>query len=296
MDGIVKDNAYKSKNVQKSSLSKRNIQKFFANKLAIVGLCIVLFFILTAAFAPLLTKHDPSFVSPPDRFKPMSAENWLGTDNGGRDLVARLLYGGRVSIFVGVAGSVGAALIGVILGCCAGYIGGKVDTVVVFLCEVFQSFPQLIIVLIFIAMTGRGLENLIIIFCMTGWMSCARLVRNKILSLKEEPFVERCRANGISVASIMFSHLLPNTLGPVIVSVTMGTAGFVLQEAALSFLGLGVATSIPTWGNVINAAKSFNIFQNYPALWIAPGVTITLFVLGINFFGDGLRDVFDATQ
>ena len=296
MEVLYQNSPFVPKSIKKSSLAKRNIQKFYANKLAVAGLLIVSAFILLTILAPLLNTHDPSLVSPADRFKPISAEHWLGTDSGGRDVVARLLYGGRVSIFVGMLSAMGSALLGVILGCSAGYLGGKVDTVVVFLCEVFQSFPQTIIVLIFIALTGRGLNNLIIIFCFTGWMSCARLVRGKVLSLKEEPFVERCKANGVSVLSIMFRHLLPNTLGPITVSVTMGTAGFVLQEAALSFLGLGVASSIPTWGNVINAARSFDIFQNYPVLWIAPGVTISLFVLGINFFGDGLRDVFDATQ
>ncbi len=282
--------------IKKSSLAKRNVQKFLSNKLAIVGLSIVAIFVLLAVCAPLLTPYDPSLVDPANRLLPVSAEHPLGTDNAGRDTFSRLLYGGRVSIFVGVMGSLGAALVGVILGCVAGYIGGKVDSVIVFFCEIFTTFPQTILVLILVAISGRGLSNLIIIFCLTGWMSTARLVRSRILSLREEPFVESCRANGIGGTSIMFRHLLPNTLGPVIVAVTMGTAGFVLQEAALSFLGLGVASTIPTWGNVINAAKSLNIFQNYPVLWIAPGLTISLFVLGINFFGDGLRDVFDATQ
>jgi peptide/nickel transport system permease protein len=280
----------------KSSLAKRNLQKFFSNRLAIIGLVIITILIMMSLCAPFITPYDPSFVDPSQRLLPPSSEHLLGTDNAGRDVFTRLVYGGRVSIFVGIASAVGASAIGIILGCISGYFGGKVDAVILYCCEIFTSFPRNILVLIMVGFAGRGLSNLIIIFCITGWMGVARIVRSKIMSLREEPFVESCRANGISGTSIMFRHLLPNTLGPVIVSVTLSTAGFVLQESALSFLGIGVPPDIATWGNVINAAKSFNIFQNYPALWIAPGAMISLFVLGINFFGDGLRDVFDATQ
>lgn len=287
--------AYNKKPI-KSSLAKRNLQKFAKNKLAIVGFLIMLIFCLSAIFAPLLTDEDPSRVEPSKRRLPVSAEHPLGTDNAGRDTVARLLYGGRISIAVGLSASLGAALIGCILGCVSGYYGGKIDSVIVYFCEIFTTFPQIMLVLVLVGISGRSLLNLVLIFCLTGWMSTTRLVRGRVLSLKAEPFVECCQANGISGISIMFRHILPNTLGPVMVSITMQTAGFVLSEASLSFLGLGVPSSIPTWGNVINAAKSFNIFQNYPVLWIAPGIVISLFVLGVNFFGDGLRDVFDATQ
>jgi peptide/nickel transport system permease protein len=282
--------------IKKSSLTKRNIDKFMKNKLAVVGLFILLFFTIGAIFAPLLTSHDPSFVNPSQRLRPVSAEHPLGTDSAGRDTFTRLLYGGRISIAVGLSAALGSAIIGCLLGCIAGYYGGRLDSFIIYICEIFTTFPQIMLVLILVGLTGRSLVNLVLIFCFTGWMGTTRLVRSKVLSLKTEPFVESCQANGISGASIMFNHILPNTLGPVIVAITMQTAGFVLAEAALSFLGMGVPTSIPTWGNVINAAASFNIFQNYPVLWIAPGIVISLFVLGVNFFGDGLRDVFDATQ
>ncbi len=282
--------------VSRYSLAKRNLHKFLENKLAIVGLCIMLVFTLCAIFAPFLSPYDPSFVDPSVRLRPVSSEHPLGTDNAGRDTLARLLYGGRISIAVGLSAALGSALIGCILGCLAGYYGGRLDAFIVYTCEIFTTFPQIMLVLILVGLSGRSLINLVLIFCFTGWMGTARLVRSKVLSLKTEPFVESCRANGISGASIMFNHILPNTLGPVIVAITMQTAGFVLAEAALSFLGMGVPTSIPTWGNVINAAKSFHIFQNYPVLWVVPGIVIALFVLGVNFFGDGLRDVFDAMQ
>jgi len=208
----------------------------------------------------------------------------------------RLLYGGRVSILIGVVSAVGASLIGVILGCISGYFGRKVDSVILFVSETFMIFPDILLIMILVGFAGRGLLNLILIFSITGWTRAQRIVRGKFLSLREEPFVESCRANGISKLSIMFKHLLPNTLGPVIVNITLLTAGYVLAEAGLSFIGLGVEPTIPTWGNIINAAKSLLVMQNHPLLWIAPGIAISLFVLGINFFGDGLRDVFDPTQ
>ena len=280
----------------RSSLARRNLEKFLSNRLAILGLAAVLLLLFASLGAPLLTRYDPSFVDASARFLPPSAEHLLGTDNVGRDVWARILYGGRISIFVGLSGALGAALIGIILGCVSGYFGGRADAVILYFSEIFMAFPKMILILILVGFAGRGLSNLILIFSITGWTSAHRIVRSRILSLREEAFVECCRANGIGGLSIMFNHLLPNTLGPVIVHCTLSTAGYVLAESGLSFLGLGVPPSIPTWGNIINAAKSLLIIQNHPVLWIAPGMAISLFVLSINFFGDGLRDVFDPAQ
>ncbi len=286
----------KQNKIKKSSLAKRNAQKFIHNKLAILGLALLLIVVVLTVAAPLFTRYDPAFNNPSIRYQLPSSEHMLGTDSIGRDVWARLIYGGRFSILIGLASAAGASLIGVILGCVSGYYGGKVDAIIVYISEIFYSFPQLLLVLILVGFAGRGWVNLILIFSLTGWIFGFRVVRSKILSLREETFVESCRANGIGGMSIMFRHMLPNTLGPVIVNATLSTAGFVLQEAALSFIGLGVEANIPTWGNMINAAKSLNVMQNYPMLWIAPGVAISLFVLGINFFGDGLRDVYDPGQ
>lgn len=286
----------KQKKIKKSSLTKRNIQKFMHNKLAIVGLTMLFIVVFLSVAAPLFTKHDPAFNNPSIRYQPPSSEHILGTDSIGRDVWARLIYGGRFSLLIGLASAAGASLIGVILGCVSGYYGGKVDAVIVYISEIFYSFPQLLLVLILVGFAGRGWVNLILIFSFTGWKIGFRIIRSKILSLKEETFVESCRANGIGKLSIMFRHMLPNTLGPVIVGATLSTAGFVLSEAGLSFIGLGVEANLPTWGNIINSAKSFNSMQNYPILWIAPGIAISLFVLGINFFGDGLRDIYDPEQ
>jgi len=279
----------------KSSLAKRNIYKFFTNKLAIFGLSIVVIMVLLSVFGPLFIPYSPTHIDPVNKFLNPSLEHFLGTDQLGRDLLSRLMYGGRVSIFVGVVSSLCAVTVGCVLGCVSGYFGGKVDSITLYISEIFMVFPQILLVLILVGFVGQSLVNLIIIFTVTGWASVHRVVRSRILSLKEETFVESCRANGIGGFSIMFRHLLPNTVGPIIVNVTLATAGFLLQESALSFLNMGVPSETPTWGNIINAAKSLNIIQNHPVMWIAPGLCICLFVLGINFFGDGLRDVLDPT-
>ena len=284
------------KRIQKSSLMKRNFHKFVANKMAIVGLFLILLTILLSVLAPLFTRYDPSLIDPSNRLQPPSADHLLGTDRIGRDLWSRLLYGGRMSIFVGLASALMANFIGVALGCISGFFSGKVDAVILYISEIFMVFPQTILIFIMVGFAGQSISNVIIIFSITGWPNILRIVRSRILSLKEEAFVENCRICGVSSFSIMFRHLLPNTFGPIIVNVSLATAGYVLAEAGLSFIGLGVPSDIPTWGTIINAAKSMQIIQQYPLLWIAPGVMISLFVLGINFFGDGLRDVFDKTQ
>lgn len=286
----------KKNQFKKSSLARRNLQKFTHNRLAIFGIVMLLAMIILSFGAPLFTKHAPDLCDVSIRFQEPTSEHILGTDAVGRDLWSRLLYGGRYSIVIGLSGAIGASIIGIVLGCVGGYYGGIVDTIMLYISEILTSFPQLILVLIFVGFAGRGWMNLIIVFSVTGWTFGYRIVRSRIFSLREEAFVESCKANGIGGMSIMFRHILPNTLGPVMVNLTLMTAGYVLQEAGLSFIGLGVEAHIPTWGNIINAAKSMAVMTNYPMLWIAPGVAISLFVLGVNFFGDGLRDVYDPGQ
>lgn len=282
--------------IAKSSLMKRNLHKFLSNRLAIVGLSIIIILLLMSIFAPLICRYDPYLIDVSQRLQQPSFKHLLGTDNVGRDVFARLLYGGRVSIFIGIISALSTSAIGVLLGAVSGYVGGKVDSVILYISEIFMSFPSMILVLVLVGFLGQGIMNLIIIFSVTGWTSSQRIVRSRIYSLREESFVDGCRASGIGGFSIMFNHLLPNALGPVIVGITLSTGGYVLAEAGLSFIGLGVASTVPTWGNIINAARNLRIMQNYPALWIAPGIIISLFSLGINFFGDGLRDVFDPEQ
>ncbi|WP_223869992.1 ABC transporter permease [Paenibacillus sabuli] len=281
---------------EKSSLAMRNWEKLRRNRLAVTGFVIIALMSLAAILAPLLTPYDPGAVNLAKRVQPPSWAHLLGTDKLGRDVLARLLYGARLSIVIGLCSALGGALIGTVLGCFSGYFGGWFDKVMLRVSELFMTFPQIILILILVVFFGQGVFNLIFIFAITGWSGTYRLVRARFFSLRQESYVEACRAFGIGEASIMFKHILPNTLSPVIVSITLMTAGFILAESGLSFLGLGVPSGIPTWGNIINAAKAIDVIQNNPWLWIPPGVTISLFVLGTNFFGDGLRDVLDPNQ
>ncbi|WP_238177917.1 oligopeptide ABC transporter permease [Paenibacillus contaminans] len=281
---------------QKSSLALRSWNKLRRNKLAMAGFSIIAIMSLAAILAPLLTSYSPNQIDLANRAKPPSWEHWMGTDKIGRDVFARLLYGARISILIGLSGALGGAVIGSILGCFSGYFGGWFDKIMLRVSEIFMTFPQIVLILILVVFLGQGLFNLIFIFAITGWTGTYRLVRGRFFSLREESYVEACRAFGIGEISIMFRHILPNTLSPVIVSVTLATAGFILAESGLSFLGLGVPSGIPTWGNIINAAKSVDVIQNNPWLWLPPGLAISLFVLGVNFFGDGLRDVLDPNQ
>ncbi len=279
-----------------TSLWKRRLQKFLNNKLATMGLIVFMIILFASIFAPFITKYDPNEVNLSLIAKPPTWEHILGTDKLGRDVFARVLYGGRVSIQVGVFGAVFAAIIGSVLGGIGGYYGGKLDAILVRMSEVFLTFPSLIIVLTLSAIIGPGIFNLIFVFAITGWMTTFRIVRNEFLSLKQETYVEVCRSFGYSHSRIIFNNILPNALSPVIISLSLNVAGFVLEEAGLSFLGVGVPSSVPTWGNIINAAKSIDVIQNYWWLWITPGIFITLFILSINFIGDGLRDIMDPKQ
>ena len=281
---------------QMSSLTKRSLQRFAQNKLAVAGAIGLILIVLACACAPLLTHYDPGFIDPANRSLAPSKEHLLGTDRVGRDIFARILYGGRWSLFIGFAAAVGANLLGAALGAVSGFYGGKVDRILVAIQEFFQIFPQLLLVVLFVGFIGKGVGNLLLIWTFTGWGSIMRITRSRVLSLKQEPFVESCRANGIGSLSIMFHHILPNTMGPIIVNATMNIAGYILAEAGLAYLGLGVPDSLPSWGNIIIAAKRLDIVQTDPLLWIAPGVAICLVVLCVNFFGDGLRDALDPSS
>ena len=282
----------KSRNTQ----GMRQWKKIRRNKMAVIALIVLGILIFASAFAPLLTSYDPEAISLTERTLAPSKTHLLGTDKVGRDVFTRLLYGGRISILIGLTGALGGAIIGAALGCLGGYFGGLLDRFLLRLSELFTTFPQTILVLILVAFMGQGVWNLFIVFWCTGWMGTYRMTRAKILSLREETYVLACQAFGISNRSIMFRHILPNAAGPVIVNITLSTAGYVLQESALSFLGLGVPSSTPTWGNIFNAAKALDVVQAYPWLWLAPGIAISLFVLSVNIIGDGLRDALDPNQ
>ncbi|MCL2832760.1 MAG: ABC transporter permease [Treponema sp.] len=277
-------------------LAKRGLEKFMRNRLAVTGLVIITVIIFMCVFAPLFTSYDPNGISLRERRLAPGGPHIFGTDNLGRDVFSRLLYGGRMSILIGLSGAAGGMLLGIILGSLCGYFGGIADAVIVKVAELAAVIPQLLLNLVLVLIAGQSIRNLILVFTFTGWIATFRLVRGRFFSLREESFVEACRAFGIGSLSIVFRHILPNCLGPVVVQFTLNTAGFILTEAALSFIGIGVPSGVPTWGNVINAAKEIIVITENPWLWIFPGFAIAFFVLGVNFFGDGLRDVLDPNQ
>jgi len=279
-----------------NSVNKRRLNKLLANKLSVFGFFMFTFVIVLCLAAPLITDCDPTRMDMSLRYAPPSWDHIFGCDQGGRDIFARLLYGGRVSILIGLVGALAANLLGAAIGCVAGYFGGIVDQTIIYISEIFRCFPMNMLTLIIMGLSGQGVVIMIIVFAVTGWTGTMRQVRSRVLSLKQEVFVESCRATGIPSVSIMFRHILPNALGVFIINITTSVANYVLSEAGLSFLGMGVPKGTPTWGNMLNAARSLDVMQNHALLWVLPGVAIAIFVLGVNFFGDGLRDVFDVSE
>ena len=289
----LRDQDYFSLNQQNKS--SRALKKLQSNRLAVIGIIFSVTIILSSIFAPLITKYDPQKVDLRSMLKPPSSEHILGTDKIGRDVFARIIYGGRISILVGLGSALGAALIGVSIGAYTAYRGGWWDSIFLRISEIFMAFPQIILVLLLVSVLGQSLMNLIIIFVITGWGGLYRMTRAQVLSLREEEYVQALRAFGLGRARICFKHILPNALGPIMVNITLSTAMFILEEAALSFLGLGVPLNIPTWGNILNVAQDLRVLQNYWWVWLPSGITISLFVLAINFVVDGLRDSTDPT-
>ncbi len=274
----------------------RALRKLLANKLAVIGIVIFVAICFMCAFAPLFTKYSAEQMDLHNIKSAPSADHLFGTDQVGRDIWARILYGGRISIFVGLGSALGATLIGVSLGTIAGYKRGVLDGVVMKVSELLMSFPQIILVSILVTLTSRSMWNLIFIFILTGWPSMYRMTRSQMLSIRESEYVQALQAFGIPSGRVAFKHMLPNAIGPIFVNITLSTAMFILQEASLSFLGLGVDPKVATWGNILNVAQDLTIMRSCLWIWLPVGAVITLFVLSINFIGDGFRDAADPTQ
>ena len=283
-----------------TKLTNRTLRKLMSNKLAVFGALMFVVICILCFGAPLFTKYSPTQIDLRARMAEPGGVHLLGADQMGRDIWARMLYGGQISIIVGLGSALGAALIGVSLGMFVGYKGGWLDSIILKISDVFLSFPQMVLIIIIVALVGQKLENMILIFILTGWPSMYRMARSKVLSLKEEEFVQALRAFGISDLKIAFKHMLPNCVGPIVVNITLSTAMFILQEASLSVLGYGVPQEIATWGNIINVITNAGVIRydwlGYWWMWLPCAVMLILFVLAINFIGDGLRDASDPTQ
>lgn len=268
-------------------------RRFFRHKLAMGGLVILTLMIIMALLAPLLTRYSPIELNLLSMSKPPSATNWLGTDTTGRDVWTRILYAGRVSLSVGLVAVTLSTLIGVLVGGIAGYAGGKLDMILMRFTDMVMTFPSLVIIITVASVLGPSIYNTMLVIGMLTWPGTARLVRGQFLSLREQQFVLAARSMGVLPREIMFKHLLPNVLSSVTVAATFGMANAILQEASLSFLGLGVQSPTPSWGNMLRDAQTLSILEGMPWLWLAPGIMIGLAVLSINFIGDGLRDALD---
>jgi len=253
---------------------------------------LVAIFVLFALFAPWIAPQDPAMINLPARLQPPSAAHWFGTDELGRDILARVIYGARISMLVGSSVVVGSLLLGLIFGSIAGYYGGYVDKFFnVIIMNSFLSFPGILLAIAFVAFLGPGIINLILALCIGGWVGYARLVRAQVLAVKEREFVEAARALGASDWRIVSHHIWPNIIQPVIVQAAIGMAGAVLAEATMSFLGLGVPPPTASWGSMLNDGRS-HLFDA-PHLVLFPAAAVMLAVLSFNFIGDALRDYMD---
>lgn len=262
------------------------------NALASTGMVLVAVFVVLALFAPWIAPQDPAKIDLPSRLQPPGAAHWFGTDELGRDIFSRVIYGARISMLVGASVVAGSLLIGLILGSIAGYYGGLADKFFsVVLMNAFLSFPGILLAIAFVAFLGPGIFNLILALCIGGWVGYARLVRAQVLAVKEKEFVEAARALGASDWRIVTRHILPNIIQPVIVQAAIGMAGAVLAEATMSFLGLGVPPPTASWGSMLNDSRA-HLFDA-PHMVLFPAAAVMLAVLSFNFIGDALRDYMD---
>jgi len=266
-------------------------RRLLRNRLAAAGGAVILFFFLVSAFPTLFASHNPNRIDIVHILRAPSAEHPLGTDDLGRDVLARMVYGARVSVKVGFVAVGIATALGLVVGLLSGFYGGWVDAVLMRFVDMMLCFPTFFLILSVIAFLDPSIWNIMAVIGLTGWMGLARLVRGEILSLKEREFVLSARAMGAPDRRIMFRHILPNALVPVLVSATLGVAGAILAESGLSFLGLGVQPPTPSWGNILNEGRA-----NIEIAWwlsVFPGMAILVTVLAYNLLGEGLRDALD---
>ena len=269
-------------------------------RLAVIGLVMLFGVILAAAAAPLIAPHDPELVELKARLKPPAwseggtTEHLLGTDSLGRDTLSRLIYGSRISVLVAFTVVALAGTLGTFLGVIAGYFGGWIDDVLMRIADIQLAFPFILLAISVLAVLGPGLLNIILVLGVTGWVSYARVARGQVISLREKEFIEAAHAVGVPTARILLRHILPNIMAPIIVIASFDGASVIIAEAALSFLGLGIPPSIPTWGSMLADGREYL----YDAWWLAtlPGVAIMITVLGINAVGDWIRDYLDPSM
>ncbi len=277
------------------SYLKSVIRRFRYHKAGVISFWVVVVIAALAILAPVIAPYAPDAINPEFSAAP-SAAHWLGTDQIGRDVLSRLLYGTRTSLLVGVAATLISTVIGVLLGLLAGYVGGAVDQIIMRITDMVMSFPYILLILVASVIFKPGLNSIILILGFVDWPGVARLVRGDVLSLKEREFVQGSRIAGMTKSYIMFSDILPNVMGDILVFATTVMATSILDEAALSFLGLGIQPPMASLGNMLNGAESVTVLTTMPWLWVSPGLLIIVLVVSVNFVGDALRDALDPSS
>jgi peptide/nickel transport system permease protein len=274
------------------SLRRRVAGNVRHNPLAATGVVLIVVFVFFALFAPWIAPQDPAAIHLPTRLNTPSYPHWFGTDELGRDILSRIVYGARISMLVGSSVVVSSLALGLIIGSVAGYYGGAIDRFInVVLMNAFLSFPGILLAIAFVAFRGPGIFNLVLALSLGGWVGYARLVRGQVLATREREFVEAARALGASDLRVIVRHILPNIIQPVIVQAAIGMAGAILAEATMSFLGLGVPPPTASWGTMLNDGRA-HLFDA-PHLVLFPALAVMLAVLSFNFIGDALRDYLD---
>jgi len=267
--------------------------KLKRNKLAVFGTIILSLLILLSIIAPIISPYGRDTVDLLNIESAPTAKHILGTDELGRDIFTRIIYGGQVSLSVGVLATFIQLVIGITLGAIAGYFGGITDKIVMRFVDIIMCFPFMVIAITIASILGPSIWNVMIIIGILGWPKIARIVRAEILSLKEREFIEAAKALGLDSKDIILKHIIHNIYAPIIVYGTLGIAQGILSEASLSFLGMGVKQPQPSWGNMLSAAQNMRVLQSEWWLWVPPGLLVFLTIISINFLGDGLRDALD---
>ena len=274
-----------------TSLWQDAFRRLRRNKASMLGLLIIALLIFMGVFADVLAPYDPYKADFASVRQPPSANHLMGTDKQGRDILSRIIHGARVSLAVGFLSQLLVATVGILAGAMAGYYGGNVDSIIMRLTDVFYAFPTFLFLIILMAAFGRGFINLLVALAFTAWVGLARLVRGQMLQIKQREFIEAARSLGASDARIIGRHLIPNLLGPIIVSFSFGIPGAILAETGLSFLGIGLVPPTPSWGIMLN--DGFAVLRSYPHVALFPGIVLALTQLAFLFLGDGLRDALD---
>ncbi len=277
--------------MKRTSLFREFVNRFVKNRLALAGLLFILIIFVASLFPRLIAPGDPFALDINSIFSPPSHAHLMGTDELGRDVFSRMVFGARISLKVGIVAVGIAILIGTSVGIVAGYFGGLVDAILMRFVDIMLCFPTFFLILAVIAFLEPSIFNIMAVIGITGWMGVARLVRAETLSLRNRDFVQAAMAIGESDLKIMFTHILPNALSPVLVAATLGVAGAILTESSLSFLGIGVQPPFPSWGNILTAGKDNIEFAWWLSLF--PGIAILVTVLGYNLLGEGIRDSID---